>query len=191
MEAHADPRSEDPRSLLDGEDVDVGGACGQTTTRLLEGLKDSGNQTSWRALDQRMRPILLRFFRGCRMEESEAVDLAQITLADVFHAYRDGQYVRAKGRLSGWILGFARNRLRKHRAERANQREVPLESQHLDSDEECALEERWRADCRREIMARAIDLLRQQGGVSETTFTAFARTCLEGASTGAVAESWG
>ncbi|MEW6253265.1 MAG: sigma factor, partial [Planctomycetota bacterium] len=81
-----------------------------TTTELLDGLRDPGNQTAWCALDERMRPVVIAVARRLGLPADAAEEVAQHTLVEVFEGYRRGTYDRSRGRLRGWIICIARHR---------------------------------------------------------------------------------
>ncbi len=82
----------------------------RTSTTLLDGLFDPRNTRAWRIFDGRYRPLMLGYARRKGLQEADAEDLAQMTLADFAQAYRDGQYDRQRGRLRHWLGGLAARR---------------------------------------------------------------------------------
>ena len=51
-----------------------------TTTAMLEGLRDPGNETVWRDFDERYRPVLIGFAQRLGLTAADAEDAAQETL---------------------------------------------------------------------------------------------------------------
>lgn len=80
----------------------------RTTSTLLDALRDPDRTDAWRELDGRYRPILLPLARRARLNDADAADAVQETLADVFRAYRENRYDRSRGRLRQWMNGIAR-----------------------------------------------------------------------------------
>ena len=83
----------------------------RTNTTLLEGLFDPRNSQAWRIFDSRYRPLVIGYARRKGLQEADAEDLAQMTLAEFVQAYRDGQYDRQRGRLRHWLGGLAARRI--------------------------------------------------------------------------------
>ena len=54
-----------------------------TTTVLLEGLLDSGNEAVWREFDARYRPIIVGFARTLGLDPDDAADVAVFDPTDV------------------------------------------------------------------------------------------------------------
>ncbi len=92
----------------------------QTTTLLLEGLRDPSNDGAWRLLHDRCYPLLFEYGRRKGLQPTDAEDAAQEALADFATAYREGEYDRARGRLRQWLYGFAAHRIK--RVQQRNQK---------------------------------------------------------------------
>ena len=86
-------------------------AATTTSTYLLEGLKDPGNQTIWQQYVDRYRPLLVGYARRLGLAR-DAEDVAQQILASFCQSYRANKYEREKGRLRDWLFGIARNEIR-------------------------------------------------------------------------------
>src|SRR5262245_16799683 len=133
----------------------------RTTTALLDGLNDSGDQESWQEFDRRYRPIILAVARRLGLSESDAADAAQETLVHFIRDYRAGSFDRSPGRLGHWICGIARHRIadmqRAAGARAARRGESALAG--LPADRE--MDRLWDEACRREMLVRAIDELRR------------------------------
>lgn len=92
-----------------------------TSTSLLEGLRDRGNQSAWSAFCSRYRPLLVRFGQRMGLGDQDAQDAAQETLLAFIENYGQGKYQRDKGRLRNWLLGIARNKVLYLRRQRGRQ----------------------------------------------------------------------
>ncbi len=152
-----------------------------TTTLLLEALHDPGNEPVWRAFDARYRPILTGLARRLGLQDEDAADVAQETLAQFVHDYRAGKYDRSKGRLSSWIIAIARNRVLDLLRARGRQRGWRGDSALADLPDEEQLTRIWDAERERLIFEQALAELRDKTHVSPTTLRAFERFALEGA----------
>lgn len=87
-----------------------------TTSTILHGLCDYGNQAAWQRLAARFRRPIVSFARQLGLSPHDAEDAAQETLLAFAEAYRRGQYDATKGRLSRWLFGIAyRQALRSRR----------------------------------------------------------------------------
>jgi len=99
-----------------------------TTTGLLAGLHEPGNHTAWTEFDRRYRPILVGFLRRMGLNDTDAADVAQETLARFVQDYRQRKYDREQGRLRSWLIGIARCRLADMRRAAGRRREWRGES---------------------------------------------------------------
>lgn len=93
----------------------------QTTTRLLTGLFDPRDRQAWEQFDGRYRPLIVAYAKRRGLQDSDAEDVAQETVADFVKAYREGQYDRSRGRLRDWLRGFAVRRIARFLAQRGRQ----------------------------------------------------------------------
>ncbi len=90
-----------------------------TTTTILNGLRDYGNDDAWQRFVVRFRRPLLHFARSVGMSGSDAEDVAQDALMAFAEAHREGRYDQDKGRLSQWLFGITFNHIRRHRQKEA------------------------------------------------------------------------
>jgi len=157
----------------------------RTTTHLLDALREPGNERTWEELDTRYRPIIASLARRIGLGSSEAEDVAQHTLAEFVRVYREGRYEREKGRLSSWILGIARNTALTALRERAGRGGTPFDGAvaHVGEDSLRAI---WEEEREREIVARALDLLRNDSSIEDRTLRAFELVALRGVPAGEV-----
>ena len=150
----------------------------RTTTRLLDALRDLGNEPVWAHIDSRYRPVIAGMARRLGLGQVDAEEVAQQSLTEFVRAYRDGRYDRTKGRLSSWILGIAHHTtlhmLRSGRHAGAGPEslsEIPDES---------ALRSIWADERDRAILARAMGMLRDEDSVDDRTLLAFELVALRG-----------
>ena len=93
----------------------------QTSTILLEGLKDSANQSAWSEFDRRYRPLILAAAQRMGLNAEDAQDAAQETLAAFLEAYRQDKYSRQAGRLRDFLRGIAIHKVRDIQRRRGRQ----------------------------------------------------------------------
>jgi RNA polymerase sigma-70 factor (ECF subfamily) len=149
-----------------------------TTTELLDGLHEQGNQSAWNEFDRRYRPVLFAFLRRMGVNEIDADDVAQETLACFLRDYRANKYDRRQGRLRTWLIGIARCRLADLRRAAGRQRAWRGDSaiRGLPDDEDP--EAVWEEEQRRVIFEQALAELRQTARFRERTLEAFDRVVL-------------
>lgn len=151
----------------------------RTTTRLLDALRDMGNEPVWAHIDARYRPVLAGLARRLGLSEADADEVAQQSLSEFVRAYRDGRYDRSKGRLSSWILGIAHHTTL--HALRSGRREIKVGSTALSEvPDEAALRSIWEDERDRSILERALGMLRDESAVDDRTLLAFELFALRG-----------
>ncbi len=144
-----------------------------TTTAMLKALHDPSNQTIWASFDARYRPLVLALARKLGLQDEDAADVTQQTLAEFVRAYRAGQYDRTRGRLAGWIIGIARNQVSDARRahKRRRERRGCSALANLPTDEE--LGRVWEAERQRVVRDLAWQELRSGSRTQEKTLRAF------------------
>jgi len=149
-----------------------------TTTELLNGLHQPANGAAWDEFDRRYRPILVGFLQRSGLNETDAADVAQETLACFVRDYRRGMYDRRQGRLRSWLIGIARCRLADLRRAAARRSVVRGESAMAGLADEADADALWEAEQRRVIFQQALVELRQTARFSARTLEAFERVVL-------------
>ncbi|MBL0921283.1 MAG: sigma-70 family RNA polymerase sigma factor [Phycisphaerales bacterium] len=144
----------------------------QTTTKLIEDLRDPANTEAWEGFDARYRPVLLAFARRLGFSPEDASDIAQQTLVEFVRCHREGRYIREQGRLSSWIIGIARNVASAARRTRAAAR-AGDGSALAELPEESRLAEVWEDERRRAILEQALSILRTTSRADANTLLAF------------------
>jgi RNA polymerase sigma factor (sigma-70 family) len=82
----------------------------RTTTTFLQDLFAQDKPSAWEFFDKRYRPLIAGYSVACfHLTRDEAEEAAQETLARFSIAFREGKYVRGKGRLRSWLMGMARH----------------------------------------------------------------------------------
>ncbi|MCH2135585.1 MAG: sigma-70 family RNA polymerase sigma factor [Phycisphaerales bacterium] len=162
-----------------------------TTSALLEGLCNSGDEAAWRGLDERYRPILIASGRRLGLSEADAVDVAQETMLRVLEGCRDGAYDRSKGRLRSWILTIARHRIIDLHRRRDVRKEAAGVSAVVELPDEGSIETCWSAEERAAILREALDALRSDSNLATDTIEAFELQVLHNRGAHQVAEHLG
>jgi RNA polymerase sigma factor (sigma-70 family) len=152
-----------------------------TTTLLLESLRNA-EDTAWEEFVGRFRAPIVRFARDLGLAADEAEDVAQETLMDFLKAYRSGQYDRAKGRLSAWLFGIARRRVRNARRREAG-RPRPVTGPDRTAfwenlPDEDAARRSWDASWERAVIEHCLQQVRIE--VEPTTIRAFELFAIQG-----------
>lgn len=150
-----------------------------TTTLLLEGLHDPGNQRAWQEFQERYVPIMLAFARRLGLSESDAADVTQDGLVRFLQEYRAGQYDRQRGRLRSWLISIVRFRVADRWRLAAKDRIVAGDTAIGQLPVDSELEALWDAEQRREILRRAFQSLRSESRLAEKTILAFERLVID------------
>lgn len=82
-----------------------------TTSTILEALKDFSDDRTWSLFTERFRPAIIGFARRIGLDEVEAEDAAQTTLLAFAESYRAGRYDRDRGSLTSWLFTIAWRRV--------------------------------------------------------------------------------
>lgn len=146
-----------------------------TTTALLEGLFDSGNDAVWREFDARYHPIIIGFCCKLGLSDADAADVAQETLLRFVKEYRAGKYDRTKGRLRSWIIGIAKYRVADLNRQIARRREHRGESAFAELSDEDELKRIWDEECRNAILRNGMTELQENTKLDPRTLDAFKR----------------
>jgi RNA polymerase sigma factor (sigma-70 family) len=162
-----------------------------TTTELLQALHDRSDEAVWRVFDARYRPIIYAIAMRLGLNQDDAAEVAQATLADFVRDYRKGGYDRERGRLRSWIIGIARHRVTDVLRQRAKQREMRGESAFDGLPDDDRLVECWEAEREKTILDLALKELRHNTRTDEKTIRSFEMVAIEGVPAEAVATEWG
>ena len=138
----------------------------QTNTTLLLGLKDLRDETAWRQFDHRYRPLILTVARRLGLQDSDAEDAAQETIAAFIDAYRQGKYHKDKGKLRLWLYGIARHKIRDIIRKRSRV-EKPITdktdaTRFFDQVEDTHIESAWEEEWEKAVLRQALEEVRQQ-----------------------------
>lgn len=83
----------------------------QTSTTLLDGIRDPENAAAWSRFHVRYEPIVRACVRRAGLEASLVDDVVQETMLSFARAYRRGDYSRDRGKLRTWLRAIASNRV--------------------------------------------------------------------------------
>lgn len=164
-----------------------------TQPSLLVRLKDAHDREAWERFVDLYAPLVYAFVRKRGLQDADAADLTQDVLRQVSLAAKSLIYDPRRGSFRGWLFTVVRNRLTDHF--RATERR---EVGSGDSDQWRQVSERlvsesdsaeWDAAYERQLLEFAARQVRAD--FSETTWSAFWQTAVEGREGRAVAEELG
>jgi RNA polymerase sigma-70 factor (ECF subfamily) len=159
-----------------------------TTSALLQGLHESGNEAAWRALDDRYRPILVATGRRFGLNEADAMEVAQETMLRVLEGCRNERYDRSKGKLRTWILTIARHRMIDLHRRRGVRREADGVSAIMEQPDAAMLDTCWQSEERAAVLRQAMERLDSSSKAAPSTIEAFRLHVLQGMPAQAVAD---
>ncbi len=167
-----------------------------TTSTVLEKLRDYDEKTAWELLDRHFQGALVQFGARMGLTPADAQDAAQEALIAFAQAYRQGHYDKDKGRLKSWLFGIAKRQCMKVRSKVSRQRErsqadqndnaPPLEEVASEGDGLASL---WEEEWRRMVYARALECVRSE--VTSDSFEMFQQVVFQGRSNDEVATQYG
>ncbi len=167
-----------------------------TTSTVLEKLRDYDEKTAWELLDRHFQGALVQFAARMGLTPADSQDAAQDTLIAFAQAFREGNYDKEKGRLKHWLFGIAKRQCMKVRSKVIRQRERGQTAQSEDEQlldqvpsEGDELADVWEEEWRRMVYARALECVRAE--VTQETFDIFQQVVFQGKSNDEVAASFG
>jgi RNA polymerase sigma factor (sigma-70 family) len=161
-----------------------------TSQSLLDRLRSSPDDASWRRLVDLYTPFLHRVVRAQGVGDGEADDLVQEVFSVVIREMAEFQHSGRKGAFRNWLRGVLVNRLRRHWEAR---RKAPADGnpaalddvQYPNSD----LERMWDEEHNRWITMRLMEVIEPEFKVS--TWQAFRRQVVDEATPRTVAAELG
>jgi len=147
----------------------------QTSTSLLEAIRDMNDDQAWNRFADRYRPMLIAFALRMRLDLNDAQDLAQEVLLAFVQSYAMGKYDRNKGRLRNWLFGICHRKMTDYFRKRA--RDASLVRQHADNGlwESLVSSEKaesvWEEEWRQSVFRACVDEISRR--LSPRTFAAF------------------
>ncbi len=154
----------------------------RTSTQLLEGLKDPADRSSWIEFDNRYRPLALAVSKRLGLQESDAEDAAQETMAAFLKGYSENKYDRSKGRLRDWICGIASHKIRDIQR-RQGRREKHISGKTdgesiINLAEDSDVRPLWDDECKNSILRQCLEEVRRE--VSYKVYESFDLYALKG-----------
>lgn len=154
---------------------------------MLNALSSPENKAAWDDFVDRYRPILIGFARSLGLQETDAEDVAQQTLAAFSVDLKAGKYVRGRGRLRAWMLGIARHRVIDAQRAQMRRKQWRGDSMLVEAADEQQITGVWEDAQRAVIAERAIELLRTRTRLSPSTLMVFELAILRNVPTAEVA----
>ena len=156
----------------------MAGTLPVTTSLLLDALRDERDQGGWRQFTDRYWPVLVGLGVHLGLTETDAADAAQWTLVEFLREFRAGRYQRGRGRLSAFVMGIAKNRIRAIRRQGAKR--APGGVDPLDEMDDATVQDVWEQQRRSVILQQAIAKLRELPKLSPPSLQAFELVALRG-----------
>jgi RNA polymerase sigma factor (sigma-70 family) len=163
----------------------------QTRHSLIARLRDPRDEDAWRTFVDVYGPAVYAFARKRGLQSADASDLLQDVCRAVAGALNRGQFDGTRGKFRAWVFTVVRNQI----ASKARKKNPARGSGHSDMLErlndlpEPVQAEDWDLECRRRQFRWACEKIRPT--VGETTWTAFRRLAIDGASGEEVAAETG
>ncbi|MCK4623811.1 MAG: sigma-70 family RNA polymerase sigma factor [Phycisphaerae bacterium] len=142
---------------------------------MLEGLKSSSDRSAWRTFDTRYRPLVMIVAKRLGLQEADAEDVAQETMAAFVEAYRQGRYERERGRLRDWLRGIACHKVRDFQRRRGRQEQLVADrtdaTRFLNQIEDDHVKIVWDDEWSKGVLRQCLEEVRDE--VAPRTFEAF------------------
>ena len=171
--------------MLGGSFVDE-----RTTTALLNGLHEPGNDQAWLDLDARCRPIMLAVARRLGLRETEAEDVVQSAMTKFVQSYRQGKYQRERGRLSAYLVTILRSRAMDHWRRNNRHEAYGAACEACEQLSDAQVTRIWFDERQNQLLRQAIDELREHGA-DEGMISAFELFGIRGVDIGEVTSRLG
>ncbi len=162
-----------------------------TTTLLLNSLKDERNDVAWAEFDLRYRRVIEDFARSAGLRDDDAVEVGQQTLVDFVKSYRLGRYSPDRGRLHSWIIGIAQNKVADCFRAKARGAVGGPESATFDLSDSHHVTQVFEQHMQQAIFTRAMERLKLESQMDETTIKAFELVAVRGVTVEAAARECG
>ncbi len=163
-----------------------------TRASLLLRLKDHRNNTAWAEFLSIYMPLLHSYAMKAGLQDSDAADIAQETIRQVFRNINRFDYQPNRGSFRGWLFTIARNLIRKHANKGAKATAGTGDSDMLELLHQQASPEttdQWESDYRMRIFHLAAEKVRQE--FRQNTWQAFWRSVVEGTEITALVQELG
>lgn len=163
-----------------------------TRPSLLLRIRDPGDDAAWAQFVEIYTPLIYRYCRTRGLQDADAADLAQETMAAVARAIAGFEYNPERGKFRNWLLTVVQNRLRTFLSRQQRQPALAgetalrliLERDSLERDDPA-----WQADYYRTLFDWAAGRVR--GDFQDSTWQAFWQTTVDERDGQEVADSLG
>lgn len=151
-----------------------------TRASLVLRLRDRLDESAWKEFVRLYGPVVYRFARRRGLQDADAADVMQEVLRSVSASI--GAFDPGRGLFRGWLFTLAHRRLYDWQQSRQRQPMVGDEAARQFLDEAPARDDEtfWDQQYERQLFTLAAERLRPT--IAETTWQAFWRTAVEGAS---------
>jgi RNA polymerase sigma factor (sigma-70 family) len=165
-----------------------------TRASLLARLGDRTDRSAWQQFVELYGGLVYGFVRQRGLQDADAADLTQEVFLAVARAAGQWRYDPRQGSFRGWLFGVTRNKIGKHlQRRRAHQVGGGDSATHRRLAEEPSpgpdAEDLWEQEFQQQLFRVAADQIRHR--FSPTTWSAFWRTAVDGASGAEVAAELG
>ncbi len=152
-----------------------------TRASLLLQLRDHGNNTAWAEFLSIYMPLLHSYAMKAGLQDSDAADIAQESIRQVFGSIDRFDYQPDRGSFRGWLLTIARNLIRKHANKTAKRTLGTGDSNMLETLHQQASPEtmdQWETEYRMHLFHVASERVKQE--FRQNTWQAFWRSVVDG-----------
>lgn len=161
-----------------------------TRVSLLARLRDRGDDDAWKDFVSQYAPVVYRFARGKGLQDADAADLTQDVLSSVSTAV--GSFDPARGPFRSWLYTLAHRRLWDLRERQQRQAPGSGDTAAMRALEQAPApdeEAHWQQEWEKQLFRIAAERIRST--FADTTWQAFWRTAVDGASGQATARALG
>src|SRR3989339_1343990 len=126
-----------------------------TTTQILDDLS-SENEQACNEFNSYFYPVIFNFARKTGFSDTDAEDITQQSLLRFLKAFREGKYIKDKGRLKSWLWGIAHNVMLDYRRHLPKERLVKgktEETSFWDSLEDEHSQMTWNCEWRKMVLS--------------------------------------
>lgn len=166
----------------------------QTSASLLDRVKDDPQSSAWQRLVEIYEPLVRGWLRRQSLIDSDTDDLVQDVMTVVVRRLPEFEHNGRVGAFRTWLKSITTNCLRDHWRSGRRRPTATGDSDFQQvlaqlEDPTSGLSKNWDQEHDRHVTRKLLEMLR--GDFEPTTWQAFQRTALEGASAAEVAEELG
>jgi RNA polymerase sigma factor (sigma-70 family) len=154
----------------------------QTRASLLIRLRNPHDAIAWSEFVQLYAPVLHAYGRKNGLQDSDAADMTQDTLRNVFRAVPDFEYTPSRGTFRGWLFAIARNEVHRFR-HKLSRRPVASGDSNIqqllaEEPDRSESEQEWEATYQLSLFHSAAKRIQHE--FQDKTWQAFWRTAVNG-----------